>query len=84
MACRRCNACKANRVDALDRVTNESVRLFNPRTDRWLDHFRWSFEGTRIMGITSTGRATVEALQMNHPLIVATRELWVRVGIHPP
>jgi hypothetical protein len=51
---------------------------------RALDHFRWSADGTRIIGVTASGRAAVEALQLNHPLIVMTRDLWVRAGVHPP
>jgi HNH endonuclease len=83
IACRRCNAYKANRIFAPDPVSQASVQLFHPRRDRWDDHFRWSLDATRIMGITPVGRATVDALQMNHPFIVATRALWVRVGVHP-
>jgi hypothetical protein len=30
------------------------------------------------------GRATVAALNMNHPLIVEARYRWVQVGWHPP
>jgi len=37
----------------------------------------------RILGLTATGRATVEALQMNNDLIVNLRSLWVILGLHP-
>lgn len=84
IACRRCNSFKSGRIAAIDPVTHHTVQLFHPRHDRWNEHFRWSFDGTRIIGITPTGRATIDALQMNHPLIVSTRKLWVQVGIHPP
>jgi hypothetical protein len=40
--------------------------------------------GALIEGITEVGRATVAALNMNHPDIVATRRLWLDVGWHPP
>jgi hypothetical protein len=30
------------------------------------------------------GRATVLALQMNHPDVVSVRQMWVTVGWHPP
>jgi hypothetical protein len=50
-------------------------------SEKWLGI---AHDGTRIVGISALGRATVEALQMNHPLIVSTRQLWVRLGIHPP
>jgi hypothetical protein len=84
LACRRCNSFKSDRCLAIDPVTSETVALFHPRRDVWGEHFRWSLDGIRIIGLTPSGRATVEALQLNHPLIVMTRELWVRAGIHPP
>jgi hypothetical protein len=33
--------------------------------------------------MTPTGRATVEALQMNRPRMVRLRRLWLRMGKHP-
>ena len=84
LACRRCNSFKADRWSVTDPLSHETVPLFEPRHDVWADHFRWSADGTRIVGLTARGRATVEALRLNHPLIVMTRDLWVRVGAHPP
>jgi hypothetical protein len=84
LACRRCNSFKADRWSVTDPLSHETVPLFDPRHDVWTDHFRWSADGTRIIGLTARGRATVEALRLNHPLIVMTRDLWVRVGAHPP
>jgi hypothetical protein len=84
LACRRCNEFKGAQTQATDPETNEQVPLFNPRTQLWPDHFRWSEDGTQVLGITPSGRATILALQMNHPIIVATRRLWVSVGWWPP
>ena len=39
------------------------VRIFNPRTDRWEEHFLVQNSGIR--GITPIGRATAWLLQMN-------------------
>lgn len=39
---------------------------------------------TRIIGITPCGRATVEALRLNHLLAVSARTVWARSGYHPP
>jgi hypothetical protein len=58
--------------------------LFNPRRQKWKTHFRWSEDGIEIMGVTACGRATVIALQMNRPEIVAARWLWVQAGWWPP
>lgn len=45
-------------------------------------HFRW--EGTRVVGVTPTGRATVTALDMNRPLVQAIREEEMYRHRHPP
>lgn len=84
MACPYCNGAKAARIDAIDPQTGQAVPLFNPRLDRWADHFVWADGGALIDGITPVGRATVEALKMNHPEIVSARRLWIDAGWHPP
>ena len=67
-----CSLRKEARRSALDPTINRRVALFHPRRQRWGDHFRW--DGFRITGLTPTGRATVAALEMNRPLILAIRE----------
>lgn len=84
LACPVCNSHKADRVEALDPVTTVSVHLFNPRTDLWHEHFEWVEGGTVMRGKTPVGRATIDALAVNHPDIVAARRLWVIAGWHPP
>lgn len=84
LACPMCNSHKTDRQEAVDPETLLVVRLYNPRTDVWHDHFAWIEDGTVIRGQTPTGRATVAALAMNHPDMVAARRLWVSAGWHPP
>ncbi len=60
------------------------VALFNPRLQAWEQHFRWAQGGLRILGKTAIGRATVEALDLNHELAVAVRGIWVQLGGFPP
>jgi 5-methylcytosine-specific restriction endonuclease McrA len=83
LACPDCNVAKGDRITALDPTTAETVPLFNPRRDRWSEHFAWTEEGDTIVGRTPIGRATVLALRMNRPLVVRARRLWVRIGVHP-
>ena len=71
-------------MTALDPLTNQQVALFNPRIDTWEEHFRWDEEQVRVEGITPTGRATVERLQMNEPAIVNLRRLLMLIERHPP
>ena len=84
LACPLCNAHKADRIAATDPNTGEIVRLFDPRRQKWGDHFLWTDGGIRIAGHTPTGRATVVALHLNRPMLVAARQAWVLVGWHPP
>ncbi len=84
LACPRCNSHKSDRVEAIDPESMVSVDLFNPRIDFWNEHFEWTEAGTIIQGTTPKGRATVAALNMNHPAVVAARHLWVKAAWHPP
>lgn len=84
LACSLCNSHKSDRIVALDPVTGDVVRLFNPRSQPWQAHFAWSEAGDEISGLTPTGRATVLALNLNRPSLVKARQLWVQVGWHPP
>lgn len=84
LSCRRCNEAKGKQTEATDPATSAVVALFNPREQRWEEHFRWSDDGTMIIGASATGRATVVALKLNDPVIVVTRRLWVSGGWWPP
>jgi hypothetical protein len=84
LACASCNGYKGANTQAVDPESGEQVALFNPRQQRWREHFAWSEEGTTIIGLTAEGRATENALKLNHPLIVAARSIWVSAGLHPP
>jgi HNH endonuclease len=84
LACSRCNDFKGDRTTAFDPDTDQHQPLFNPRTQRWTDHFRWAPDGTRIQGLTPTGRATVVALRLNNEFILVARQFWVEAGRWPP
>lgn len=79
LACVTCSLRKAARTHARDRVSKKSVPLFHPRLDHWGDHFSWD-RGCRLFGRTPTGRATIAALGMNRPAVVAIRQALVRLG----
>lgn len=83
-ACRRCNEFKGSATHAQDPLTDETVMLFHPRQHQWIDHFQWDETGTLLIGLTTIGRATIVALNMNNSIIVDARRRWVSVGWHPP
>ena len=85
LACPICNRHKSDKIVALDPVTGETWPLFNPRTQVWSEHFCWSEDGLRIVGLTPIGRATVEALHLSHDLdALEVRSYWIQAGWHPP
>ena len=65
LACQRCNSYRYNFTTALDPHTQIMVPLFNPRTQRWAEHFVWTADGLSIVGTTPIGRATCSRLDMN-------------------
>lgn len=83
-SCRECNERKGAQLQAADPESGEKVQLYNPRSQLWHDHFRWSDDGLRVVGLTAIGRATVVALDLNRPHQIVARQRWVLVGWHPP
>jgi hypothetical protein len=83
LACQGCNNHKYNKIKSGDPVTNQLVDLFHPRIQRWRDHFTWDERFERIIGLTATGRATVEALQLNRLELINLRRLLYAAGEHP-
>lgn len=85
VACPLCNRYKGDKTTAVDPETDQSVPLFNPRTQNWFQHFRWTEDGLRIVGLTTIGRATATALHLaNDPDALIVRGYWVLAGWHPP
>jgi hypothetical protein len=84
LVCRGCNSFKQDFQTGFDPDTEQKVTLFNPRTQQWEQHFQWSDDGITLIGLTATGRATIQRLRMNREGILASRRLWVQAGWHPP
>lgn len=72
LACHYCNRKKGPNIASVEPgTTGPVVSLFNPRTDTWSEHF--AFQGSVIVGLTPTGRATVALLDMNNTKNVELR-----------
>ena len=84
LACRHCNGFKQSRQSAIDPDSGARLPLFNPRTDRWRDHFRWDTDSIRLIGLTPTGRATISLLGINRNEILISRSVWAENDWHPP
>lgn len=82
LACVSCSLRKGARQELEDLQTGEIVTIFNPRQQNWKEHFRW--DGVNVIGLTATGRATVEALDLNRATMLAIRAEEKLLGRHPP
>lgn len=82
-ACFGCNGRKHTKTEGIDPQTQEVVALFNPRQQRWSEHFAWREDLQTVMGQTSCGRATVETLGLNRLSVVNLRRVLMKVGEHP-
>ena len=85
LSCSPCNRRKSQAVSAHDPETGIVVAIFNPRRDAWDAHFRIRTvpAGITIVGLTPTGRATVERLIMNDDHAVRARSLWMLLDLFP-
>lgn len=88
LACRNCNERRGNRSEGRDPQTGQVVPIFNPRLEAWAEHFAWDAPGIGVVGRTSTGRATLELLDLNddrhNGVVLRTRQRDVSDGYHPP
>ena len=74
LACPPCNSKKGPNQSAYDPATAQLVRLYNPRSDAWHEHFRE--EDGVVEGLTPEGRATVAPLEMNRERLVRLRQIF--------
>jgi hypothetical protein len=80
LACFHCNRHKGPNIAGVDPANGEVVRLFHPRTDAWHDHFR--LDGPILVGLTGTGRATVQVLAINDSEFLKVRETLIAEGVY--
>ncbi len=81
LACIDCNRHKGSDLTAIDPISNQIVRVFDPRNQQWHDHFY--LDGATILGMSATGRATVIMLRLNDPMRVLERSFLIEVGRYP-
>jgi len=83
LSCHGCNWAKSVKTHGEDPVSRNIAPLFNPRQHTWSEHFSWKEEPTHVLGLTPTGRATVEALKLNRKNLVNLRLAMFVLGEHP-
>jgi hypothetical protein len=80
-SCASCNAHKGSDLAGLDPKTGRLEHLFNPRVDRWENHFEW--DGAELVGKTAPGRVTVALLQINREETLAVRRELMAAALFP-
>jgi hypothetical protein len=81
-SCHHCNLAKSSNLSGRDWTTGRIVVLFNPRRQRWRRHFAWN--GPRLVGLASCGRATIAVLNINAAHRINLRELLIEAKLFPP
>jgi hypothetical protein len=82
LACPECNTYKGTNVAALDPLTRDATKLYDPRQQKWDDHFEIKSDAT-LAGLTPEGRATVHVLRVNDVERVTLRLGALTVGEYP-
>lgn len=81
LSCLSCNRHKGADFATIKPETNEIIPLFNPRRNKWSDHF--TVENGKIIGLTEIGKATTKLLQMNNETKIIQRQLLSKKGFYP-
>jgi hypothetical protein len=82
LSCVHCNRHKGPCIAGIDPETDQIVRRYHPRRDKWREHFRWN--GIVLVGLTDVGRTTIEVLEINDEDSVRFRQQLVEVGLFSP
>jgi hypothetical protein len=80
-ACVFCNRYKGTDLGSLIVDSREIVRFFNPRFDRWYEHF--GLEGLEIVPRTEIGEVTGRILRFNVRERLLEREALGEIGLYP-
>ncbi len=79
-ACPLCNIKKGSDIATFLKNPNILVRFFNPRIDKWGDHFDIEYTG-HIIAKTEIGEATIKIFNYNHIDSIIERAEMLRFGI---
>jgi hypothetical protein len=82
LACYKCNGYKGSNVAALDPLTGDATKLYDPRQQTWDDHFQVNTDAT-LSGLTPEGRATIRVLRINDDERVKQRLGELMTGDYP-
>jgi hypothetical protein len=76
LSCARCNRYKGTDIGSVA-AGGTFTRLFNPRTDKWNEHF--AFNDSRMVALTEIGDVTMRLLRLNDEERIVERAALMRV-----
>lgn len=80
LACFRCNRRKGTNLSSRDAKTGDIVPLFNPRLQRWGEHFKLSEAGV-IEAFNQIGSVTLHFMQLNTKERIEERCFAIEKGL---
>lgn len=81
LSCLSCNRHKGSDFATIDPSTKEIIPLFNPRRQKWEEHFQ--LNNAQIEGLTPIGIATARLLKFNTPTRLLQRQILREPGSYP-
>lgn len=81
LSCVFCNSNKGSDIASLVQDSREITRLYNPRTDRWNEHFQ--LDSATIIPLTDIGEATARLLKLNADERVLERQVLITQNKYP-
>jgi hypothetical protein len=81
-ACTLCNRNKGTDLGTRLEKNGPIIRFFDPRTDKWAEHFEVIEEG-EIAAKSIIGKATIKIFGMNHADSLIERRLLIAAGHYP-
>jgi hypothetical protein len=80
-ACAFCNRQKGSDIGSVLLPSREFIRFFDPRRDRWMEHFR--LDELMITPLTGIGEVTARILGFNSDDRILERQTLMAVGRYP-
>jgi HNH endonuclease len=80
-ACVFCNRFKGSDIGSIVLQTKEFTRFYNPRSDRWAEHFQRQY--TTLQPLTNIGEVTARILGFNDGDRLLERQLLINQNKYP-
>lgn len=80
LSCMLCNQAKGSDIASIDPETDDTIRLYHPRRDRWAEHFHLVPTTGMIQPLTAIGRVTAHLLQINRANALPVRRILAQAN----